>query len=94
MGASAKRGPVWGRALLSFTCRLRGVDLMGKLREIENAPIRSPEEIREKQFEDLRALLAHAEARVPYYRDLFRRLGVRSQDIRTWNDFIQLPILT
>jgi len=94
MGASAKRGPFWGRALLSFTCRLRGVDLMGKLREIENAPFRSPEEIREKQFEDLRALLAHAEARVPYYRDLFRRLGVRSQDIRTWNDFIQLPILT
>jgi len=39
---------------------------MGKLREIENAPFRSPEEIREKQFEDLRALLAHAEARVPY----------------------------
>lgn len=94
MGHSAGHGPFWGRALLAFTCRLRRVDLLGKLKEIENAPFRSPEEVREKQFRDVTALLAHAEAHVPYYRALFRRLGIRSQDIRSWNDFIQLPILT
>lgn len=94
MGDSRNRGPVWGRALLAFTCKLRGVDLLGKLEEIESAPFRSPEEVRERQLQDLRTLIAHAEARVPYYRALFRRLGIRSQDIRAWEDFSQLPILT
>ncbi len=94
MSASAAGGAFWGRALLAFTSQLRGVDVLGKLKEIENAPFRSPEEIRNKQFQDLSALLAHAEARVPYYRVLFRRLGIRSQDVRTWDDFSQLPILT
>jgi phenylacetate-CoA ligase len=94
MGVLADSGPLWGRALLAFTDRLRGVDTLRKLREMENAPFRSPEDIREKQFRDLCALLAHAEAHVPYYRALFRRLGIRSQDIHTWDDFTQLPILT
>lgn len=94
MGATMDRGPFWGRSLLALTCRLRGVDLLGKLTEIEKAPFRSPEEVREKQFRDLCALLAHAETLVPYYRNLFRGLGIRSQDIRTWDDFIRLPILT
>src|SRR5258708_2014679 len=73
---------------------MRGFDTLGVLRKIENAPFRSRDEIREQQFRDLTALLAHAEARVPYYRSLFRSFGIRSQDIRTWDDFFQLPILT
>ena len=94
MGRSAERGPFFGRALLALTCRLRGCDTLGVLKAIESAPFRSAEEVREKQFRDMRSLLAHAEARVPYYRTLFRDLGTRSQDIRNWDDFAQLPILT
>ena len=40
------------------------------------------------------ALAAHAEKRVPYYRELFRALGLSSRDIRTPDDFSRLPILT
>jgi phenylacetate-CoA ligase len=94
MKPATNNGPLLGRALLGFTNRLRGLDTLPVLKEIENAPFRSPAEIREQQFRDLSALLAHAETRVPYYRDLFRSLGVRTQDIRNWNDFAQLPILT
>jgi phenylacetate-CoA ligase len=94
MGLSADRGPFFGRTLLALTCRLRGFNTLGVLKEIEGAPFRSPEEVRERQFRDLRALLAHAEAHVPYYRTLFRGLGVGSQDIRNWDDFAKLPILT
>jgi phenylacetate-CoA ligase len=94
MGPSADSGPFFGRALLALTCRLRGSDTLSVLKKIEGAPFRSPEEVREAQFRDLTALLAHAEARVPYYRNLFRRLGSSSKDIRNWNDFAQLPILT
>ena len=82
MASAADYGPFWGRALLAAACRMRGADLLGKLKEIESAPFRSPDEIREQQFRDLRAILAHAEAHVPYYRALFRRLGMKSQDIR------------
>jgi phenylacetate-coenzyme A ligase PaaK-like adenylate-forming protein len=89
-----RSGPFFGRALLALTCRMRGFDTLGVLREIENAPFRSRDEIRETQFRDLSALLAHAEARVPYYRALFRNLGIRSQDIRNWEDFVKLPVLT
>jgi phenylacetate-CoA ligase len=94
MRPSGDRGPLLGRALLAIACRLRGVDTLRVLEEIEGAPFCSPDEIREKQFRDLRALLAHAESRVPYYRNLFRGLGTSSQDIRSWDDFSQLPILT
>ena len=87
-------GPFFGRALLALTCRMRGFDTLGVLREMEGAPFRSRDEIRENQFRDLSALLTHAEARVPYYRSLFRSLGIRSQDIRNWDDFIKLPVLT
>jgi phenylacetate-CoA ligase len=94
MKPSANGGPLLGRALLGFTNRLRGLDTLRVLKEIEKAPFCSAAEVREQQFRDLSALLAHSETRVPYYRDLFRSLGIRSQEIRSWNDFAQLPILT
>ncbi|MGO8986436.1 MAG: phenylacetate--CoA ligase family protein [Terriglobales bacterium] len=94
MRPSSNRGPVLGHALLSLTCRLRGVDTLQVLEQIEQAPFRSPEEVREKQFSDLLALLSHAESRVPYYRRLFSTLGIKSEDIRNWDDFARLPILT
>ena len=73
---------------------MRGADILGTLKQIEPAPYRLPEQVREKQLGDVRALLAHAEKRVPYYRNLFRNLGIRAEDIRNWNDFSRLPILT
>ena len=91
---SRDRGPFFGRLLLDLTCRLRGFGTLALLEEIEDAPFLSPEQVRENQFRKLSALLAHAEAHVPYYRALFRSLGIRSQDIRNMEDFAKLPILT
>jgi len=87
-------GNFFGRALLTLTCRMRGFDTLGVLRKIEGAPFRSRDEIRENQFRALSTLLAHSETHVPYYRALFGSLGIRSHDIRTWDDFFKLPILT
>ncbi|MGA3091072.1 MAG: hypothetical protein ABSD75_20890 [Terriglobales bacterium] len=94
MRPAIDRGPWLGRTLLALTNRWRGLNTLEVLKEIEDAPFRSPEEVRDQQFRDLGALLAHAEARVPYYRNLFRAQGIRSQDIRNWHDFAQLPVLT
>ncbi len=72
-----------GYLLLAGTQRLRRSQSLKILREIERAPFAPPEEVRASQFRRLSALLAHAEAKVPYYRELFRSLGIRSRDIRT-----------
>ena len=88
------RGALFGRLLLSLTCRLRGFDTLQQLVQIEGAPFLPPERIRENQFKSLSDLLAHAEAHVPYYREVFRRLGIASRDIRNFTDFSKLPVLT
>ena len=88
------RGPFFGRLLLDFTCRLRRFDTLALLRAIEDAPFVLPEQVRENQFRKLSALLAHAEAHVSYYREMFRGLGIHAQDIRSMTDFSRLPILT
>ena len=83
-----------GYLLLAGTQRLRGSNSLKVLREIERAPFASLEAVAADQLSRLSALLSHAEARVPYYRELFRSLGVRANDIRTLQDFSRLPILT
>jgi phenylacetate-CoA ligase len=39
-------------------------------------------------------LLRHAEATVPFYRERFREAGISARDVRNWDDFALLPILT
>jgi len=54
----------------------------------------SQNELRNLQFQKLIPLLQHSYKYVPYYRDVFDQIGVKPEDIRSWNDFRQLPILT
>jgi phenylacetate-CoA ligase len=46
------------------------------------------------QLIELRALLRHAAGRIPYYRDLFARIGFDPRDVRSRADIEQLPLLT
>jgi phenylacetate-CoA ligase len=94
--AAAGRGPrrSFGRLLLGLTERLRGSRVLRRLAELEAAAAVSREEILRDQFRRLRALLTHAERHVPYYREMFRGLGITARDIRTLDDFARLPVLT
>jgi phenylacetate-CoA ligase len=83
-----------GRILLQFHHSLKGSQSLTMLREIELRPQMSRTEILADQFSRLSALLADAEAHVPYYREMFQKLGIRSKDIRSMRDFSSLPILT
>lgn len=87
------RSPI-GALVLAVTRRLRRSQTLKILDEIRTAPFASPEDVRANQFRRLSALLVHAEAHVPYYRELFRSMRIQSRDIRSLNDFRQLPILT
>jgi phenylacetate-CoA ligase len=83
-----------GRALLALTERWRGSRVLPLYRAIAGHPHRTREACEADQWRRLTRLLAHAEAQVPYYRDVFRSLGIAARDVRTWEDFARLPILT
>jgi phenylacetate-CoA ligase len=51
------------------------------------------DELAAMQMGSLRRLLFHAEAHVPYYRDLLKKEGLYAGDIRTLDDFARLPPL-
>jgi phenylacetate-CoA ligase len=89
-----QRPPVVGRLLLDITQRLRRSQSLALLQEIERAPFASSQDVAANQSQRLSALLAHAEARVPYYREMFQSLGIKSRDIRSMKDFAELPLLT
>jgi phenylacetate-CoA ligase len=83
-----------GRLLLEVTHRLRGSGALQQFEAIRRAPFVAPEEAEERQLGTLRALLAHAEAHVPWYRAGFARAGVAARDLRTLGDLAAFPVLT
>jgi phenylacetate-CoA ligase len=64
------------------------------LRRLQALQWRTPAELEARAAHTLRVLLAHARARVPYYRDLLRRAGVTPEDVRTVEDLAGLPVTT
>jgi phenylacetate-CoA ligase len=54
----------------------------------------SQEEIREDQFRRIKLLLDHSYTSVAYYRNIFDGLGLLPQDIKSFEDFKIIPILT
>jgi phenylacetate-CoA ligase len=77
---------------LDDTVRRRGVwTLYRKLVETERWP---KDRIRTFQLEKLRALLRHAAAHSPYYRDVLAGVGADAREIRTLGDLAALPLLT
>lgn len=53
----------------------------------------SLEEQRSYQLDQLRLVVASAEKNVPYYRELFKKIGFCSQDLNSFEDLPLLPIL-
>lgn len=74
--------------------RLRRNRSLELLEAIQQTPYLSTERVLALQMERLTRLLAHAERHVPYYRELFRSLGISSSDIQTMADYGRLPVLT
>ena len=54
----------------------------------------SEERLRGLQFLKLKALLRHAYRNVPYYRRMFKEQNLEPNDVKTFKDFAELPILT
>jgi phenylacetate-CoA ligase len=61
---------------------------------LENTQWLDAEAIERLQTAALRALLSHAGRRVPFYRELFRKVGFDPRSVRSRADLAELPILT
>lgn len=83
-----------GRLLLNLTHSLRRSRTLEILSEIQFEPGKPRSEIVHRQFQRLSSLLREAETHVPYYREVFKSLGIHARDIRSLKDFASLPILT
>jgi len=64
------------------------------LAEAEARDSWSLERLRDYQTAQLRPLIEHCAKNVPYYRDLFARLGLTPRDLTTAEDLTKLPLLT
>ncbi len=80
--------------IFPYSIKLRKGDFKSQMGEAIQNQTLTRDEIRNLQFEKLGELIQHAYNFVPYYRDTFKQIGLSPQDIRTWEDFENLPILT
>ena len=83
-----------GGAVLRLSSALRGSNTLRRLAEIRAEPYVSAEEASRRQLDRTRELLRHCEATVPFYRERFRSAGIRADDVRSWQDFAAIPVLT
>jgi phenylacetate-CoA ligase len=50
--------------------------------------------MRDWQFQRICRMVEHAYSKIPFYRDLYDGAGFRPRDLRTWDDFTRLPVVT
>ena len=74
--------------------RYYGRDFQKAFAFLEESQHWSSEQLEANKLERLQALLRQAQTQVPYYRELFKKLGLDSRDITSLDDFAQIPILS
>lgn len=74
--------------------RLKHHTTLAVRRELETTQWWPAERLRDLQLKRLRALLQQAQSHVPYYRDLFARIGFDPAGLQSLADLTRLPFLT
>ncbi len=95
-----QRAPAFVRAVVDAGYRfvperfLRSSRMRRTLEEIERTQWLAPPLIARLQLDRLRVLVMHAGTHVPYYRELFARVGFDPAALRATGDLSVLPVLT
>lgn len=71
-----------------------GSRFIGSFKEMRRVQWLSPDELLARSQKRLQSLLNHAAENVPFYRNFYRQLGLRSNQLRTVADLQSLPIFT
>ena len=74
--------------------RMKGHASVALRRSMEESQWYSPQRLRALQLQRLRALLEHAGTHVPYYRNLFQRIGFDPAQLNSLDQLARLPLLT
>jgi phenylacetate-CoA ligase len=80
--------------LLPAYDRARGRRYVERRMLLEGSQWWSAERVREFQWSELKKLLAHVFASVPYLRQKYQAAGIAFEDLKGWGDFRRLPPLT
>jgi phenylacetate-CoA ligase len=80
--------------LLPAYDRARGRRYVERRTFLERSQWWGAERVREFQWTELKKLLTHVFASVPYLRSKYRGAGIALEDLKDWNDFRRLPPLT
>lgn len=81
------------RFLFPLHERIKNHDTVSVRKALEASQWWDQKRLEEFQLARLRELLAHTEAHVPYYRQLFSGLGFEAVDIQSLADLARLPLL-
>jgi len=63
-------------------------------KELKKRDLMTQKELKEIQWNKLKLLINHCYENIPYYRKLFKLNGIHPENIKTFEDFAQIPILT
>ena len=63
-------------------------------RFLRKTPWLSREQMREWQFARIQLLVTHAVTHIPFYRERYAEVGFCLGDLKTWDDFHRLPVIT
>lgn len=74
--------------------KVKGHKTFAYLAELEKSQWYPLDEIKQLQLTKLKALVAHAYNNVPYYRQLFDRISLRPEDLKSCKDIENIPLLT
>ena len=80
------------RVVFPLHARLSGRRVWAEYRRLQALQWESPAVLEGRSLAKLRALVAHAGAHVPFYRERFQDVGVRPETLRTLDDLARLPV--
>lgn len=86
--------PVLAHLIYPLSQRLQGRDFHAAMRAAVGIQHLKNEELRKLQFGKIQGLVEHAYRYVPYYRELFEEINMEPGDLKVWEDFQKIPILT
>jgi phenylacetate-CoA ligase len=88
------RNVIAEKITLPFSDMILGQSVFKNLRLLNESQFWTRSQIDEFQNDRLRKLIEHCVSSVPYYKDLFRELKLKSEDINTKDDLYKIPILS
>jgi len=74
--------------------RIRNDGLSNRVGELLMHERLSNRDLLDLQWKSLKRLLEYVETFVPYYRDLFKQIGLRAGQVRSASDLLSIPLLT